>query len=242
MTSLFVSSASRSLRQLSPSHVWPRCSAFQCLRSCSSGASSTQSNSPTVEITDDDRKRVFVYGTGNTSCLMAAGIRLGPNAPRVTLLASNERRIEEFQAAGNIIRLKLPTGGKVKVHGVDIEILPKRSHSEDYNTRIDPNDPNSALKFYEIKHRLHRESTVIVRPRAMGILENIIASHFPIARLRPTFRLASESHIVSEADSHKDSYHNDMLAGILSPFPKNSWMDAFDCEVLLVSDERSFPE
>ena len=64
-------------------------------RSCCRHVSSTA-----FTITEEDRRRIYIFGAGNKGIFAAYCLRSIPNPPPVTFLVNNARRIEQFNQAG----------------------------------------------------------------------------------------------------------------------------------------------
>ncbi|KUJ11166.1 uncharacterized protein LY89DRAFT_654901 [Mollisia scopiformis] len=83
------------------------------------------SSSSIDEVTDDDRRRIYIHGSGNKGCFMAFCLATKPNPPPITLLVANRERIKAFEEEGKKIRIY--TDGKwFESGGVDIELLEMR--------------------------------------------------------------------------------------------------------------------
>jgi hypothetical protein len=51
-------------------------------------------------ITEEDRRRIYIFGAGNKAIFVAYRLRSIPNPPPVTFLVNTTRRIEQFNQAG----------------------------------------------------------------------------------------------------------------------------------------------
>lgn len=75
-----------------------------------------------LEITEDDRQRIYILGTGQKQLFYRGMLRLMSNPPPVTMLTTNNKRIESFYEQGGEIRI-IQEGHLHKAKGTDMETL-----------------------------------------------------------------------------------------------------------------------
>ncbi|KAE9365847.1 hypothetical protein N431DRAFT_472434 [Stipitochalara longipes BDJ] len=165
-------------------------------------------------------------GTGNEGTFLACALRSGPNPPPVTFLIREERRIKHFEQSGRKITLVLPDGMEHVADGMQIELYAKRSTGLGpevlstfssrpiFNLITTIRSRHVADTLGEAKHRLSKESTVLVSSYGIGVKNKIFKTHYQDPTSRPTFcRVISGQPFWELAESLQG--HKDDLASMM---------------------------
>lgn len=159
---------------------------------------------------DVPNKRIYILGVGSIGRFVAHTLRGLPSPPPITLLLHRPSLVESWEEHGRTITVK--TDGFPEVRsGFDVERVfpPVVSHGRvtseahyDGDHHVEPidhlvltvkaNRTFSALM--SVKHRLRRDSTVLLLQNGMGIVEEIKERVFPDPETRPNMVVGITSH------------------------------------------------
>ncbi|KAJ4983435.1 putative 2-dehydropantoate 2-reductase [Stagonosporopsis vannaccii] len=161
-------------------------------------------------------RRVHVLGVGNVGTFVAHAIRGVPNPPPVTLLFPSWDRLNAWRDSPQ--RLAVVTEGDAEVRdGYDAELAIPRvrfhgnevglvgTHGEPHTLAGEATAPIHSLVvcckaptvlqgLSAVKHRLHRDSVVLLLQNGMGLVDELNRDLFPDPATRPHYMLGINSH------------------------------------------------
>ncbi|KAF2012091.1 2-dehydropantoate 2-reductase-like protein [Aaosphaeria arxii CBS 175.79] len=145
---------------------------------------------------------IHILGIGNVGKLIAHGLAKSAIPPTITLLFHRSNLLKEWEAHGSSLELvtqgvsDFSTGYRTETIAPADSVTLTRPQDQDIITNliVATKTTKTVIAIQSIRHRLTRDSTIMLAQNGMGVIDELNASVFPDITSRPRYTGAVVMH------------------------------------------------